>query len=648
MISAYSSLSGKDRRTLPKSKIMVSPLSHANRSFGRSSRAEGFAGSANPEGSSNGVWWDDVLGQAELARDELDTAAEGDIKAESDVSPAIEPSVRPLSVEDELLADLDEALGADCPGPAVQSELESNADDTASDGGSALGPTGTEAAANVSVLDIVSEDQLLLDATPVHCASEAALEFIPGNTDVAKSTEPLEVPETSGLSGLGAPAPVVSQPVAGAPSREPQPVAAPFAGPVVLPFAPPFVGQGGLPFVPVPPPPPVASIEAADISLRNQLIALLSSAGMPALRNVDVFVERGVISIRAVVSNPVLFPAPRTSTFAPAPFPIPTSAGLPVPAPVLHPAAFGPPPGWVVPGMPGLAPMPAPIVAQASADQAAAKPQPPQNEIPVHLPDPSLYQRGDGSDEISPASLDGNTNLDLSAETDEAIRDRIVASLVATSIPALSELQVTVEGQSVTLEGVVTSQYERQMVLQMVKRECDAWHVRNGINVVPPRAIRFSITEFAKDLWSAYRVELSVIACLLIAILSVIVPWPKWAPATTYQVAVSATLGQEPMTGAVISLHPDGWSLPDEAVPTGRVGADGKVVFTTFADRDGVPAGEYSVTASWNKLVTLPGGDSVRGPNVVPAVYGDPATSPLKIKIESSTKELPPLEFPKK
>lgn len=102
------------------------------------------------------------------------------------------------------------------------------------------------------------------------------------------------------------------------------------------------------------------------------------------------------------------------------------------------------------------------------------------------------------------------------------------------------------------------------------------------------------------------------------------------------------------MTGAVIALHPDNWTLPNDAIPTGRVGADGKVVFSTFADRDGIPAGEYIVTARWNKLVSTPGGDAVMGPNVVPAIYGSPDTSPVKIKIDSSIKELPALVFAKK
>lgn len=629
MISAYSSLSGKDRRAFSKSKIMVPQLSQASRTVGHVRNAEGSADAVNSVTAGNGVWWDDVLGQAESADIKSDSTAEDRLESVSETAPVTQA----LSVEDELLADLSQALSSDEDlAPAV------------SDSSQPLLVRAKHAAEFDASSNQLNAESAVLNAEVVPENKSSTEEYRDlsvaggpkvGSTSIeaTKSTAP-GVPVSRGPVGFGASAPVALQPVAAA--LVPPSIHSPLrsSGPVVLPFSP----------IPAPLPMPVASIEATDLSLRNQLVTLLSSAGMPALRNVDVFVERGVISIRAVVANPVLFPAPQASVTSPVLFPV---AAPFVSPPLQQFPAVGvvPIPGWVAPVL-----APASVAAATHVNQEAgyvgvSKTRP---EHPVQLPDPALYEVSEDAHEISPVSLSGDTALKLSAETDEAIRDRIVASLVATNIPTLAELEVIVEGQSVTLQGVVTSQYERQMVLQMVKRECDAWHVRNGINVVPPKALRFSLREFSKDLWSSYRIELSVIACSLIAILGVIVPWPKWAPATTYQMNVSAMLGQEPMTGAVISLHPDGWSLPEDAVPTGRVGADGKVVFTTFTDRDGVPAGEYSVTASWNKLVTLPGGESVRGPNVVPEIYRDPATSPLKIKVESNVKELPALEFAKK
>jgi hypothetical protein len=55
---------------------------------------------------------------------------------------------------------------------------------------------------------------------------------------------------------------------------------------------------------------------------------------------------------------------------------------------------------------------------------------------------------------------------------------------------------------------------------------------------------------------------------------------------------------------------------------------------------DGAPAGEYAVTDEWWKLVQA-GGEAVPGPNVIPAPFARPDSSPLKVTIAEGENTLP-------
>lgn len=89
----------------------------------------------------------------------------------------------------------------------------------------------------------------------------------------------------------------------------------------------------------------------------------------------------------------------------------------------------------------------------------------------------------------------------------------------------------------------------------------------------------------------------------------------------------------EPPVGAVILLDPVTGFDPAHARSKGVVRADGTVDFTTYTPGDGVPAGEYLVTAHWYKNDTPP--------NLLPSRYLDPAVSGLRATIAPGENEMP-------
>jgi hypothetical protein len=70
-------------------------------------------------------------------------------------------------------------------------------------------------------------------------------------------------------------------------------------------------------------------------------------------------------------------------------------------------------------------------------------------------------------------------------------------------------------------------------------------------------------------------------------------------------------------------------------------------VVSTFRPRDGAPAGEYAVAIAW--LDDASKGDPQTGevPLKTPAEYADPATSPLRVRIEAGKNEMPAFHLSK-
>jgi hypothetical protein len=101
--------------------------------------------------------------------------------------------------------------------------------------------------------------------------------------------------------------------------------------------------------------------------------------------------------------------------------------------------------------------------------------------------------------------------------------------------------------------------------------------------------------------------------------------------------------GQVP-AGAQVVLHPVVKSEESNVAPFATVKDDGTFAISAYDHGDGAPPGEYVATVEWFRLVATEGGGG-RGPNVLPAAYASPATSPIRVTVKSEATELPPIEI---
>lgn len=114
---------------------------------------------------------------------------------------------------------------------------------------------------------------------------------------------------------------------------------------------------------------------------------------------------------------------------------------------------------------------------------------------------------------------------------------------------------------------------------------------------------------------------------------------------TVFPVSGKVLFNGQPAAGAQVLLFPKGHALPDGSAATGIVKDDGTFQASIYSDGSGVPPGEYVVTVQWFKLVQTDGGAG-RGPNVIPARYGDPEKSPVKVTVaESGQTTIEPIEI---
>jgi hypothetical protein len=84
--------------------------------------------------------------------------------------------------------------------------------------------------------------------------------------------------------------------------------------------------------------------------------------------------------------------------------------------------------------------------------------------------------------------------------------------------------------------------------------------------------------------------------------------------------------------GARLTLNPVNPSGENIVIPTAGVKADGSFTVTSYQSDDGAPPGEYVVTIRWNQYDEKIGG---AGPNVLPELYADPKTSPIKVTVNA-------------
>lgn len=113
-----------------------------------------------------------------------------------------------------------------------------------------------------------------------------------------------------------------------------------------------------------------------------------------------------------------------------------------------------------------------------------------------------------------------------------------------------------------------------------------------------------------------------------------------------YPAQGKVTVSGEAPDGALVVLYPAKGGTEAELRPSGRVKPDGTFRLTTYVADDGAPAGEYTATIQWNKLIKQ-GRDYKAGPNIVPGAYAATDSSPWKIKVSEAPNDLAPLDIKK-
>jgi hypothetical protein len=124
--------------------------------------------------------------------------------------------------------------------------------------------------------------------------------------------------------------------------------------------------------------------------------------------------------------------------------------------------------------------------------------------------------------------------------------------------------------------------------------------------------------------------------CVLIAVIPAISGcgndhgWPE-----RYPTKVKVLYNGKPPVGATIVLHPaDKIGNPSVVPSRGVVAEDGTVIFTTYMPDDGVPTGDYVLTAFWKD------GSANASPNRLPAKYLNPVTSDFKVHVDKNINDL--------
>lgn len=107
----------------------------------------------------------------------------------------------------------------------------------------------------------------------------------------------------------------------------------------------------------------------------------------------------------------------------------------------------------------------------------------------------------------------------------------------------------------------------------------------------------------------------------------------------------------QPAAGARLTLHPE--IVPDPKLwpmgyPTAIVQPDGKFQFSSYAEGDGAPEGNYKLLAQWEEGDGIPNEDPEAPPpkQKLNPSYFDPARSPWSVVVEKKSNQLIRYEVP--
>lgn len=112
-----------------------------------------------------------------------------------------------------------------------------------------------------------------------------------------------------------------------------------------------------------------------------------------------------------------------------------------------------------------------------------------------------------------------------------------------------------------------------------------------------------------------------------------------------YPVTGELLINGAPPAGAFVHFHPTSGADPDVAagIPKGQVQTNGKFAASTFANGDGLPAGEYALTFDWKSFQAM--GNKYSGPDKLGDAFADPQKSTHKVTVVDKPVELGKIEL---
>lgn len=251
--------------------------------------------------------------------------------------------------------------------------------------------------------------------------------------------------------------------------------------------------------------------------------------------------------------------------------------------------------------------------------------------------------------------------------SDAQILEQVRSALDSRGIASFQQIELEVSNGVVLARGELSSEGERLLAVHILRKSAgaasviDSFAVRQSAPraqratpvrsvsaaVKTPRNSNSKLSELAESLKGEYRNQ-AMAAVAAIGLLGFwFFPRGPVRPVAVHPVQGKVILDGQPLANAAIVLHRVGDSkLPLNLHPRAKASEDGTFKLETFDPADGAPDGDFVATVFLTQETEVDG-EKQAGPNLLPAVYAKPETSPLRLKITSSTKELHPLELTK-
>jgi hypothetical protein len=249
---------------------------------------------------------------------------------------------------------------------------------------------------------------------------------------------------------------------------------------------------------------------------------------------------------------------------------------------------------------------------------------------------------------------------------------RVEECLDRLNIPGNPRIGYETMDRVVTVRGTLSSEGERLLVLRRVGAVPGVARVVDSLTVVqadrrapapvtaatyrPVASKKFSrrssgpglIDRFKESLTGENRNHAVAIAVVTLVLGYWFFPRGPVRPVAVHPVKGRVIIDGEPLANAAIVLHrvdKQKSKLPANMFPRGKAEPDGTFALATFDRADGAPDGEFIATVFLVEEKLEPDGERSFGPNLLPAVYSRPESSPFKVTITSATKELEPLKL---